>query len=50
MSADVPSSEASVVDFRIEKTADGILTGFSDLKKYLEFEFISEKDARGVLE
>ncbi len=50
MPDDVPPPEWNKVDFRIEKTDDGTLTSFSDLKKYLEFDFISEEDARGVLE
>jgi len=46
MPADIPSSETGAVEFLIEKTEDGIVTSFSDLKKYPEFEFISEQDAR----
>lgn len=50
MPADVPSSGWSAVEFLIEKTEDGTITSFSDLKKYPEIGFISEQDARGVLE
>lgn len=50
MPADIPPAESDAVEFVIVKSEDGTITDFSDLKKYPELDFISEQDARGLLE
>lgn len=50
MPTDVPPSGSDAVEFVIVKSEDGTITDFSDLKKYPELDFISEQDARGLLE